>query len=247
MENYKHPPIPTGYTHRSGDWDNGFIIRRDADGSEFVWIPVGVLAADGKLGKESGLPFGYRPYGYSGGLPGDVPEELQKQAESVQKHGGFYLSRYCLSMGEDGALHSVPNATPFTGVGRVDAAHMVGKFESADGVASHLPYAAEQDSAIAWLITGGKLTEKAVANAAGRRDAKNHKEPVELTGADESLYGNAIYDLAGTVDEWTQESMDGAHNWGCCKPCAYPNAYRCYFTPYACYTYTGMRAALYIG
>lgn len=48
-----------------------------------------------------------------------------------------------------------------------------------------------------------------------------------------------MYDLAGTVDEWTRELMDGAYLW--------PATSRCYFVPCACYTYTGLRAACCLG
>ena len=39
--NYANPPIPKGYKHICGEWNNGFVIERCSDGSQFVWIPVG--------------------------------------------------------------------------------------------------------------------------------------------------------------------------------------------------------------
>lgn len=246
MENYKNPPIPAGYSHVSGEWDTGFIIKRDSDGSEFVWIPTETLPKDGKIGKEKGFSFGYRPYGYSGGIDGDVPAVLAEQVESVKKYGGFYITRYTLSLGADGEYHSHPNALPHTGICRDEADEIGSKFALSQGVKSHLPYAAEMDSAACWLIENGKKTQRDITDAGDKRDVRGHSDEVTMTASDEALYAMGIYDLAGTVDEWTQEAYDGAHLWGCCKPCAYPLAYRCYFVPYPCYTYTGLRAALYI-
>ena len=32
-ENYANPPILNGYKHVCGEWNNGFVIERDSDGS----------------------------------------------------------------------------------------------------------------------------------------------------------------------------------------------------------------------
>ena len=48
-ENYANPPIPEGYKYVCGDWKNGFVIERDSDGSQFVWIPVWSLDSNGTL------------------------------------------------------------------------------------------------------------------------------------------------------------------------------------------------------
>ena len=47
--NYVNPPIPEGYKHVCGKWNNGFVIKRCSDGSQFVWIPVGSLDSNGTL------------------------------------------------------------------------------------------------------------------------------------------------------------------------------------------------------
>ena len=52
LENYKNPPIPEGYKHFEGSWDNGFVIKRKSDESQFIWIPVGYLEYDGILFNE---------------------------------------------------------------------------------------------------------------------------------------------------------------------------------------------------
>ena len=70
-EEYKTPPVPTGFAHVKGEWDDGFVIRQIKDAfeseSEFVWIPVCLLDADGTLdGQNFQEQFGARNYRYSG-------------------------------------------------------------------------------------------------------------------------------------------------------------------------------------
>ena len=48
-EKYKKPPIPEKYSYVLGEWNTGFVIQRNCDGSQFVWIPVGSLKANGTL------------------------------------------------------------------------------------------------------------------------------------------------------------------------------------------------------
>ena len=45
--NYMNPPIPKGFHYVEGKWNTGFVIARDLDQSEFIWIPVGYLEANG--------------------------------------------------------------------------------------------------------------------------------------------------------------------------------------------------------
>ena len=61
--NYANPPIPEGYKHVCGEWNNGFVIERCSDGSQFVWIPVGSLDSNGTLdGEHFSEKFGRRKY-----------------------------------------------------------------------------------------------------------------------------------------------------------------------------------------
>ena len=61
--NYVNPPIPEGYKHVCGEWNNGFVIERCSDGSQFVWIPVGSIDSNGTLdGEHFSEKFGRRNY-----------------------------------------------------------------------------------------------------------------------------------------------------------------------------------------
>ncbi len=243
-QSYQNPPIPAGFTAAGGSWDTGFIIRRETDGSELVWVPVLALEDSGTLAGKA-QPFGTRAYGYSGGVKAELPDALRLQADSVEQYGGFYLTRYCLSRGKDGGLHSVAGAMPLTNINQFDAERAARTFASGEGIASHLPYAAEMDSALAWLVQNGVKSVEDITSAVTVRNTRAHQDTVTATGSEAERYALGFYDLAGTVDEWTQELTDGAFLWGC-NPCAWPTTSRCYFAPYACYTYTGLRAALYL-
>lgn len=244
MNSYQNPPVPKGYTAAEGTWDTGFVIRRDCDGSELVWVPVQALPEDGIL-SGSAQRFGCREYGYSGHGKGKRSAELDAQAESIAKYGGFYLTRYCLSRGSDGALHSVKDAVPLTNINQFDAVQAARTFARDGEASSHLPYAAEMDSVLAWVLQIGGKTSGELSSAVSTRNTRTHQDKITETGGDENRYAAGFYDLAGTVDEWTQDLTDGAYLWGC-NPCAWPTTSRCYFAPYACYTYTGLRAALYL-
>lgn len=247
---YKNPPIPAGYRHIKGEWDTGFVIGQCRDArfdsvSEFVWIPVCVLAADGTLnGSEYNVQFGARDYGYSGQPSRNVPEELQKQAESVEKYGGFYISRYPMSMDDDGRLCSVAGNVPYTMINRVSAKKAAEQFECGSDAVAHLPYAAEQDSVLAWLLQTGQLTDAELRRAVSMRDARYpQRRPVAETGR-QGQEKNGLFDVISNVDEWTQEQYDEAFLNGCGQRCIYPKTARCYNRPYACYKYYGFRVAL---
>lgn len=51
-DNYITPPIPEGYKYVCGQWNNGFVIERGSDKSQFVWIPVESLEANGTIDGE---------------------------------------------------------------------------------------------------------------------------------------------------------------------------------------------------
>lgn len=243
-EAFQNPPVPSGYTKMEGTWDTGFVIRRDSDGSELVWVPVQALPKDGAFA-DTAQSFGCRDYGYSGNARGKCSDEWNAQAESVEKYGGFYLTRYCLSKGPEGALHAIKGVIPLTGINQFGAMAAARAFEHGEELSSHLPFAAEMDSALAWLLHSGRKTAAELSAAVTTRNTRTHQDKITETGSDETRYAAGFYDLAGTVDEWTQDQTDGAYLWGC-NPCAWPATSRCYFAPYACYAYTGLRAALYL-
>ena len=213
---YMHPPVPEGYNHIKGEWNNGFVIERFEDGSHFVWVPVGVLIPNGTLDAHSfNQKFGRRNY-----MAGDFTEsgfyermsrELRLQCESVKKHGGFYISAYNISKNmKTGKPQSVEGEKPWTKISGEDAAKIARTFEKSKDIRSHLPFGAEYDSVLEWLVQSG---DKSYAEVA--KDSSNWgnigycgltKPKVFNTGKSSTWKANNIYDLAGNVMEWTQET-----------------------------------------
>ena len=113
--NYVNPPIPEGYKHVCGEWNNGFVIERCSDGSQFVWIPVGSLDSNGTLdGEHFSEKFGRRNYMNDEFSDDEFNEALNgKQLESVKKYGGFYISRYNISKSSAGKPQSVKGVMPY--------------------------------------------------------------------------------------------------------------------------------------
>ena len=235
--NYVNPPIPEGYKHVCGEWNNGFVIERCSDGSQFVWIPVGSLDSNGTLdGEHFSEKFGRRNYMNNEFSDDEFNEalndELLEQLESVKKYGGFYISRYNISKSSEGKPQSVKGIMPWVNINFDDAKKIASTIEDNEAVKSHLTFGAEYDSVLEWFI---------------KTEVKTLTEIAE----DSTEWGNNIYDFAGNVDEWTQEQNKSSYrvirggsydNYGCDSPVAF----RYYDNPNNYYNDTGFRATLYI-
>lgn len=212
---YMHPPVPEGYDHVKGEWNNGFIIERYSDGSQLVWVPVGALIPNGTMdGISFAQKFGRRNYMAENfseeGFSEKMSRELILQCESVKKHGGFYISRYNISKNiETGKPQSIKGEEPWTKVTGDEAVKIARTFEKSKNVQSHLPFGAEYDSVLEWLVQSGDKTYWEI-----NVDSSNWGNIVYIgltkprifnTGSNPAWRANNIYDLAGNVMEWTQE------------------------------------------
>ncbi len=259
-ENYANPPIPEGYKHICGEWNNGFVIERCSDGSQFVWIPVGSLDSNGTLdGEHFSEKFGRRNYqndefSYCE-FNEDLSGELIEQLESVKKYGGFYISRYNISKSSAGKPQSVKGVIPWVNINFNNAKKVASTIEDNEAVKSHLTFGAEYDSVLEWFIKSKARTRSEIAedstNWGNHWNTKNSPKRVVETGSSEEWCANNIYDFAGNVDEWTQEQNNssyrvvrGGNFVG--GGCTCPVAYRCYYGPNFYYSSTGFRATLYI-
>ena len=257
--NYANPPIPEGWEYVSGEWNKGLVIERESDSSQFVWIPVASLPQNGMLhGGMYDSSFGRRNYSMNEHFTDEFQEEfegkLALQTESIQKYGGFYISRYEVSM-QGNHICSVKGEMPLSCVNFYEAMSLANGFENKKDVKSHLTFGAEYDSVLLWLIhSGAKTPIEVVKNSSGWGNFLNSDgstKKAKETGSSEKYCTNAIYDLAGNLDEWTQEKyqehlrvtrsghfeLDGHY---------YPVCYRNYRNPARGYKYTGFRVVLYI-
>lgn len=257
---YVNPPIPEGYKHVCGEWNNGFVIERCSDGSQFVWIPVGSLDANGKLdGKDFSEKFGRRNYmnkKFSDDKFNEhLNDELLEQLESVKKYGGFYISRYSISKSPEGKPQSVKGVMPWTNINFGDAKKVASTIEDNEAVKSHLTFGAEYDSVLEWFIKTEVKTLAEISRDStewgNHWNTKNSQRNVVETGSKEEWCVNNIYDFAGNVNEWTQEEYsclyrvirggvycsNGYNEPAACRNCSKPN-----FD----YGLTGFRATLYI-
>ena len=199
-ENYKNPPIPEGYKHILGEWNNGFVIERCTDGSQFVWVPVGSLKPNGILNQETFTEkFGRRNYmdarekdefininevkkiykilgnyNFLKYFFEPLTDEFVAQIESVKKYGGFYISRYDVSLNQYGELQSVKDEIPFiidenvaaydpdrgifNPIIDIEIPKLISNFEKGTNVKAHLTYGSEIDSAIEWFVETGVKT-----------------------------------------------------------------------------------------
>lgn len=264
--NYANPPIPKMYKHICGEWNNGFVIERCSDGSQFVWIPVGSLDANGTIdGKNFVQKFGRRKYceydrfeNELEYLDDEVANELWKyneplnstlinQCESVEKYGGFYISRYNISRD----LRSVKGAIPWVRIDFNLARTYASNFEleRSGAVRSHLPFGAEYDSVLEWLIKTKAKTLAEITKDSTKWGHSYSPDRIVETGSREEWCANNIYDLAGNVMEWTQERCGrrdrvirgGSYNLPS------PPAYRSGNAPSWSYSKLGFRVALLIG
>lgn len=258
--NYANPPIPEGYKHVCGEWNNGFVIERCSDGSQFVWIPVGSLDSNGTLdGEHFSEKFGRRNYMNDEFSDDKFKEalnsELLKQLESVKKYGGFYISRYNISKSSAGKPQSVKGVMPWININFGDAKKIASTIEGNKAVKSHLTFGAEYDSVLEWLIKTGVKTLAEIAEDSTEWgnywDIENSPSEVVETGSREKWCANNIYDFAGNVAEWTQEQDESFFRvirGGCYDDFGfrYPVACRSYSNPNSNFVNTGFRATLYI-
>lgn len=251
---YTNPPIPEGYYHLYGKWNNGFVIRRSSDGSEFVWVPVEILEPNGTLdGEKFTEKFGRRKYSsnWAYGFDEKLTKKLTLQIKSVKKYGGFYISRYNISKNKKtGKPQSIKGKYPWTNISFEKAKKVATSF-TGTSVTSHLPFGAEYDSVLEWFIQSGARTHKEITEDStkwGNFASKNHQEIIK-TGSNKAYCTNRIYDIAGNVNEWTQEKhytlpISRGGDAGCSISEQYA-AIRFVLDSYELY-YTGFRVALCI-
>jgi len=242
---YANPPIPEGYRHVHGEWNTGFVIEKETDGSQFVWVPVGSFIPCEKMSEEN----------LFGEFAKNIDENLRKQLLSIQKYGGFYISRYNISKSEEGMPLSVKGNMPWTKIDFDEAKKVAASVETGLLVSSQLTFDIEFDLVLLWFIKSGakKLWEiKYDSTEWGNYwNTKNSPQAVAKTGSREEWCVNGIYDFAGNIDEWTQSHEKGVScvaRGSDCDGAGHfcPVISRHYHSTNASYSNTGFRITLYI-
>lgn len=159
-EKYANPPIPEGYKHVSGTWDTGFVIERQTDGSQLVWIPVGSLYTKENFEEILQKRFGITNYqmiddeGKEAGFYFHL-KEWERRMESLKKYGGFYFSAYEI-VEKEGKTASVFSSEEPILVAIERAEELARNFERAE--LSGLPFIPEYAWVFEWLIKSEELT-----------------------------------------------------------------------------------------
>ncbi len=251
--------IPLG--GRVVNWKDPYEVEKaQKTYSQFVWVPVKFLDSNGTIdGEHFSEKFGRRNYRNNEFSDGEFYEplkgELLEQYESVNKYGGFYISRYNISKSSKGEPQSVRGIMPWNSICFNDAKIVASAFENNEMVKSHLPFGAEYDSVLEWFIKSEAKTLKEISEDSNEwgnhSNTKTIPKRIVETGSCENWCVNNLYDFAGNVDELTQEIMER-----CCRVIRggnyaysgeiYPAAYRNYdhYTVDDCHD--GFHIVLYI-
>lgn len=259
----KVPIVPKNFTHLEGTVEQGYVIQRDSDGSQFTWIPVAKLQDNGLLSLRKGFAdkFGRRSFMEDNFSRNNFHEPLYTgllaQMESILKYGGFYVSSYAISKGVSGKPQSLPGYQPWTNVTQEDAKNisMSMFLKDSNDIKSHLLYGAEYDTILEWLLESGKWTEETVCENSSRVgnywNNRYASYEVAKTGSEKAWEAGHIYDLAGNVSEWTQEENEELFfvaRGGNCNLYGfdYPVAHREVMLPTETSNSLGFRVALYL-
>ena len=212
---YTNPPIPEGYSHWSGKWNDGYTIM-NFWWEEFVWVPIGALEKNGvfkgKLEKFGRRPNLDKPFDESGYYE-ENSQELEEQFEMVKKYGGIYISKYVISKTERGRAQSNAKKIPWVNISIDEAREVIKKAFETEKVGAGVVTASLYDSILELLIElGVKTTDEIVkdssnwGNFAELPYVKDSKPRLEKTGMHKENNVIGISDLAGNVGELTLES-----------------------------------------
>ena len=213
---YRNPVIPIGYEYVNGKWLTGFVIERISDNSRFVWIPVGVLPANGTLdGIHFDQQFGRRNYNNDifniDYYHQEITEELKEIIKSIELYGGFWIAAFeasWTSIEKNKEIRFVKTKKSINCINFNEAKELSNNFETCSNAKSTLVYGEMYDTVLEWL----KLSEN---------------------------------DLEGSLYEWTIESYS-FHLRVFRSGFYIPNSYRSICLPTNSDKSIGFRSALYI-
>ena len=206
-------PIPIGFTYKEGTKDTGLVIQ-DKKGNEFVWVP----ATESTYVKDTSFP-GAKPTGDT-----TLQNGIDETAD-VKKYGGFYIGRYEAGIPEGdtspsnktGIPVSKKDATVWTNINYTNAKTNAESMISNEYVQTGLLTGKAWDTTCHW-IEGSLKSINASASLTNSRYYGNYVNSLapanensgtkRTAGFSENWKTKNIYDLAGSVAEWTSEASN---------------------------------------
>jgi len=229
-------PLPEGFvnTDITNSINEGIVIEDEDDGNQFVWVSIrNTLFARKKW--ENTWGFTLTSEEIKNGVWDEIEElEYKKMVEKVGKYGGFYIGRYESSYKGGSSIAdyeayvkpsgSAKSAQGSYEIGQLwnwiscnDAKSISNKlYEDSEIVTSFLPWGINFDTTLQWLIYTGEKIELDMGE-----DSKNWgnfrnsalkgalgSSVIANTGEISAAQANNIYDLAGNIQELTQEKVN---------------------------------------
>lgn len=266
---YSNPLIPAGFIpinvnnaiwQSSDGYKNGLVITDQVDangisiGNEFVWVPV-----DG-----TNVVLERKNWEKSNGNYGDYSETLPDTiTTSVQNNGGFYIARYEAGKEKSNntdVLVSKKGAAIWNNISYTEALTKANNMYSSEnyGGNSTLIYGAQWDATLQF-ITGYNVGENGydvfpsnstgVGNYSGTSGGDTTTATPATSGILEVFKQKNIYDMAGNVQEWTNEkygtdSVKRGGSYSNSSPTEYPAGYRNHAVSSSSTSDTGFRVAM---
>ena len=228
-------PVPNGFHHLEGTKETGFVIKNDTDENEFVWVPVAGMGYE----YNRGAWVGNNTAQVSEGIEDESKSEKIKQSSSeksyyiesipedekasVESYGGYYIARYEAGIRggerrsidtsatvesvekESGKPLSQKDKYQYNYVTRIQAQGLAENMyvKEIDKVTSKLCSSYAWDTALKFIQT--QNTEYPTNSIGG-----NYSSVLQKTGQDTTHPCN-IYDMGGSVWEWTTEYSPDFH------------------------------------
>lgn len=260
-------PVPMGFEVSSVDTENivskGLVIK-DLYGNEFVWVPVNIDQYKNYY-RDLNRPV----------VDESLPNGVASETEQIEKYKGFYIGRYEARYDYNNgdarvAMKKSLNATATDGVftGNVNydgylwnyilsneaknyAEEVSDKYNYDASVKTGLPTGKQWDSTLKWIGDEKVGTSATWGNYKGSlfpANTQNYESGVlKASGSNENWTMNHIYDLAGNLSEWINETY---HNEYTIHDTNYndDNAVLTFYWPNSTYYYStiGFRVCLFI-
>ena len=249
---------------------NKGIVVVDAEGNEFVWIPITDASKFARTAWTTGSSTTPQTLSKSAYWEDTTTTEYTKMVTSVTNNKGFYVARYEASANSDSSkAQSKRGATAWISISQIDAITKVANYNSA--LHSHLMYGIEWDSILNWLKGNATISSSTKGETKPMEltdlqtnscswgnyrystgNAATNKGSPPTTGKSEYWKANNIYDLAGNVSEWTQEkhstgtyrAFRGGNCYG--NGDEYPAAYRSNSDASNTFNGVGFRSSFYL-